>query len=55
MDNATTASDMSHIPAAVAVQAPVHDDLAFFQALWFWIPAALALWSLLIWAVTQLI
>jgi hypothetical protein len=57
MDNAATASEMSHIPAptAVAVQAPVHDDLAFFQALWFWIPAALALWSLLIWAVAQLI
>jgi hypothetical protein len=57
MDNAATASEMSHIPAptAVAVQAPVHDDLAFFQALWFWIPVALALWSLLIWAVAQLI
>jgi hypothetical protein len=37
------------------VQSPVHDDLAFFQALWFWIPAALALWSLLIWAVTRLV
>jgi hypothetical protein len=57
MDNAVTASEMNHIsaPTALAVQAPVHDDLAFFQALWFWIPAALALWSLLIWAVTRLV
>jgi hypothetical protein len=57
MDNAATASEMSQISAttAVAVQGPVHDDLAFFQALWFWIPAALALWSLLIWAVARLI
>ena len=57
MDNAATASELNQIPAttAVAVQVPVLDDLAFFQALWFWIPAALALWSLLIWAVTRLV
>lgn len=55
MKSAVTASNLNKLqsPATVAVQRPTEDDLAFFQALWFWIPAALALWSVLIWGVTQ--
>jgi hypothetical protein len=57
MDNAITASELHQLSSAkaVAVQAPGQDDLAFFQALWFWIPAALALWSVLIWGLTRIV
>ena len=57
MDNAVTASELNQLSSAkaVAVQAPARDDLAFFQALWFWIPAALALWSVLIWGITRIV
>jgi hypothetical protein len=49
------ASDFSHhSSASVAVPAP-EDSLAFFQALWFWIPAGLGLWSALIWTILRLI
>ena len=57
MDNAATASELNRIPSATAVaaQTPAQDDLAFFRALWLWIPVALVLWSLIIWGVTRLV
>ena len=57
MDNAATASELNRIPSATAVaaQRPAQDDLAFFRALWLWIPVALVLWSLIIWGVTRLV
>jgi hypothetical protein len=57
MDSAITAFELNRIasPSAVAAQVPADDDLAFFQALWFWIPAVLALWSVLIWGVTRVL
>ena len=57
MDSAINASDLHGPSSASAVAAPAaaRDDLAFFQALWFWIPAALALWSALIWGLTRIV
>ena len=56
MDSAVTASELNQFSSvARAAQAPAEDDLAFFQALWIWIPAALALWSALIWGVTRVV
>jgi len=41
----------------MAVAAPVvpEDDLAFFHALWFWIPAGLGLWSAIIWTLLRVV
>ncbi len=56
MESALTASEMNKFPAAVAAAQPAaEDDLAFFRALWLWIPAALALWSVLIWGVIRIV
>jgi hypothetical protein len=56
MDTTLTASEIKQFQtAAVAAQAPAQDDLAFFQALWFGIPAALALWSVLIWGIARIV
>ena len=38
--------------APVAISLP-EDDLAFFSALWFWVPAGLGLWAAIIWMVTR--
>jgi hypothetical protein len=56
MDTVINASDYAHRSSvSVAVPVPTEDHLAFFQALWFWIPAGLGLWSALIWALMHLI
>jgi hypothetical protein len=56
MDTVINASDYAHRSGvSVAIPAPTEDHLAFFQALWFWIPAGLGLWSALIWALLHLI
>lgn len=54
MDSTVNVSDIRHAPAAATSAAP-QDDLAFFQALWFWIPVGLLLWSAIIWTVLRLI
>jgi hypothetical protein len=38
---------------AQAATLPV-EYLAFYRALWFWIPSALALWSTIVWTVLRL-
>jgi hypothetical protein len=56
MDTVINASDYAHRSSvSVAIPAPTEDHLAFFQALWFWIPAGLGLWAALIWALMHLI
>ncbi len=56
MENTISVSDMSQQRGAKAVAAPVAEDsLAFFQALWFWIPASLGVWSAIIWAITRIV
>ena len=56
MDTTLTASEMKQFQtAAMAAQTPAQDDLAFFQALWFWIPASLAHWSVLIWGIARIV
>ncbi len=57
MDSTIGINEMAHsqqTTAAVAAPAP-EDTLAFFQALWFWIPAGLGLWSAIIWGITRII
>jgi hypothetical protein len=54
MDSAIKATDIRH-HAAVAAPVTPEDDLAFFQALWFWIPVALLTWSAIIWTVLRLV
>ena len=56
MDTVINASDYAHRSSvSIAVPVPTEDHLAFFQALWFWIPAGLGLWSALIWALMRII
>jgi hypothetical protein len=56
VENTISVSDMSQQRGAKAVAAPVAEDsLAFFQALWFWIPASLGVWSAIIWAITRIV
>ena len=56
MDTVINASDYAHRSGvSVAIPVPTEDHLAFFQALWFWIPAGLGLWSALIWALMRLV
>jgi hypothetical protein len=56
MDTVINASDYAHHSSvSVAIPAPTEDYLAFFQALWFWIPVGLGLWSVLIWALLRVI
>jgi len=52
-----SAINPSDIRQRAAVAAPVtpEDHLAFFQALWFWIPTALLLWSAIIWTVMRFV
>lgn len=38
--------------APVAIPLP-EDDLAFFSALWLWVPLGLGLWAAIIWMVTR--
>jgi hypothetical protein len=56
VDTVMNASDLTQ-PSTIAVAVPVspEDDLAFFHALWFWIPAGLALWAALIWTLMRLV
>jgi hypothetical protein len=54
MDSTITSVELTQAPAARAVAVPVPDDsLGFFQALWFWIPAGLAMWSGIVWGITR--
>jgi len=46
-------TELTHA-APVANSLP-EDDLAFFNALWFWVPAGLALWAAVIWMVTRVL
>jgi hypothetical protein len=39
----------------MVAQAIPDDQLAFFYALWFWIPAGLAMWSAIVWMVLRII
>ena len=56
MDTAINASEIARrSPRAVAVPVSIEDDLAFFHALWFWIPAGLGLWSAIIWALFRVV
>ena len=56
MDRALSASDISQSGArAVVAPSLPEDDLAFFQALWFWIPAALVVWSAIVWTVFRVV
>ena len=54
MDSMINAIDVRHAPVAATSTAP-QDDLAFFQALWFWIPTALLVWSAIIWTVLRFV
>lgn len=56
MDSTISSGDVVQVPAARAIAVPVQDDsLGFFQALWFWIPVGLAMWSAIVWGITRLI
>jgi len=56
MDSAVDQSEMARISAAKAIAVTMpEDDLAFFQALWLWVPAGLGLWALIIWTITRFI
>jgi hypothetical protein len=54
LDSAIKVTDIRH-HAAVAAPATPEDDLAFFQALWFWVPTALLVWSAIIWAILRFV
>lgn len=49
--NPTEIAQHSHVAAAIPYEPG--DDLAFFHALWFWIPAALGVWSAIVWTVLR--
>ena len=56
MDNALSASELTVSSArAMVAQAIPDDQLAFFYALWFWVPAGLAMWSAIVWMVLRII
>ena len=56
MDNALSASELTVSSASAMVAQAIPDDqLAFFYALWFWIPASLAMWSAIVWMVLRII
>src|SRR5690348_16652070 len=56
VDTVRSASDLSRSSAiAVAMPTTPEDDLAFFHALWFWIPAGLGLWAALIYTLMRLV
>ncbi len=56
MDSTINIDAIAHVSQTTASALPMpEDDLAFFGGLWFLIPAALAIWSGLIWAVTRII
>jgi hypothetical protein len=56
MDSAVDRSEIARISTvkAIAVTLP-EDDFALVPALWFWVPAGLGLWALIIWTVTFLV
>lgn len=55
VDSTISANDLANAQPAKAVAVAAHEDsLAFFQALWFWIPTALGLWAGIIWAITRI-
>jgi hypothetical protein len=56
METTLERMDMSQYsaPAATTISLP-EDDLAFFAALWFWIPAGLGLWAAIIWAIFRVV
>ena len=56
MDSAVDQSEMARISTAKAIAVTMpEDDLAFFQALWLWVPAGLGLWALIIWTITRFV
>jgi hypothetical protein len=56
VESTISARDVNQAPSTHAVAIPVPEDsLAFFQALWFWIPAALGLWAAIIWGITRIV
>ncbi|HQY30108.1 MAG TPA: hypothetical protein PK691_02420 [Thermomicrobiales bacterium] len=56
MDVSIDHTDLSQYAAPPAVAVPLpEDDLAFFTALWFWIPASLGLWAAIVWLVIRLV
>jgi hypothetical protein len=56
MDSAIDRSEIARVSTvkAIAVTLP-EDDFALVPALWFWVPAGLGLWALIIWTVTFLV
>jgi len=55
-DSAVDQSEMARISAAKAIAVTMpEDDLTFFQALWFWVPAGLGLWAFIVWTVTRFV
>ena len=54
VDTVMNASNLNQ-PSTVAVAVAPQDDLAFFHALWFWIPAGLGLWAAIIWTLMRLV
>jgi hypothetical protein len=56
VDTVMNASDLNRSSAvAAAMPTTPEDDLAFFHALWFWIPAGLGLWAAFIWTLMRLV
>jgi hypothetical protein len=54
VDTVMNVSDLTQ-PSTTAIAFAPEDDLAFFHALWFWIPAGLGLWAAMIWTLMRLV
>ena len=56
MDRALSAAELSRpVARAIAATSVSEAEIAFIRALWFWIPAALTLWSALVWTLIRVI